>query len=122
MKIILISLSSLEYGPFLAQTFHKPTLYLITMTLQTYTLKDLKQCVDLYIEREGENAACAYWVYTKDDVAFCDENGDMVMHEINLSNSVLTSLWHCDSVHTAINDCIECCVEEYQKDLQALGF
>ena len=52
----------------------------------------------------------------------CDENGDIVMHETNLSNSVLASLWHCDSVHTTINDCIERCVEEYRKDSQALGF
>lgn len=92
------------------------------MSLQTYTLKDLKESVDLYIEDQGEDALCSAWIYTRDDVAFCDEDGYMVMHEINLSNSVLASLWHCDSVHTTINDCIERCVEEYQKDSQAPGF
>jgi hypothetical protein len=92
------------------------------MPLQTYTLKDLKESVDLYIEDQGEDAACACWIYTKDDVTFCDENGDIVMHETNLSNSVLTSVCGSASVHTTINDCIERCVEEYQKDPQALGF
>jgi hypothetical protein len=76
----------------------------------------------LYIEDQGEDAACACWIYTKDDVTFCDENGDIVMHETNLSNSVLTSVCGSASVHTTINDCIERCVEEYQKDPQALGF
>jgi hypothetical protein len=87
------------------------------MASRNYTLKDLKESIELYIEDQGEDALCAAWIYTKYDVTFCDENGDIVMHEINLSNSVLTSVWHCDSVHTTINDCIECCVEEYQKDL-----
>ena len=122
MKIILISLSSLEYGPFLAQTFYKLTLYSITMASRNYTLKDLKESVDLYIEEQGEDALCSAWIYTKYDVVFCDEEGDLVMHESKTRSYVLRNLWYCDSVHTIINDCIECCVKEYQKDLQALGF
>ena len=92
------------------------------MAPQNYTLKDLKESVELHIRDQGEDALCSAWIYTKHDVVFCDEDGDFVMHEAKIKDSVLANLWNCDSVHTTINDCIECCIEEYQKDLQASGF
>lgn len=92
------------------------------MVSRNYTLKDLKESVDRHIEDQGEDAPCAVWIYTKHDVVFCDEDGDLVMHEAKIRNSVLANLWNCDSVHTTINDCIECCIEEYQNDSQASGF
>lgn len=92
------------------------------MSLQTYTLKDLKKSVDFYIEDQGEDALCTAWIYTKYDVVFCDQEGDLIMHESKIRSHVLRNLWDCDSVHTTINDCIECCVEEYQKDSQAPSF
>ena len=92
------------------------------MAPQNYTLKDLKESVDRHIEDQGEDALCSAWIYTKYDVGFCDEDGDLVMHKAKIRNSVLRDLWYCDSVHTTIRDCIECCIEEYQNDLQASGF
>jgi hypothetical protein len=105
----------------MAQSFYYPTLYLITMTPQNYTLKDLKESVDRHIEDQGEDALCAAWIYTKYDVAFFDKDWDLVMHEAKIRNSVLANLWDCDSVHTVINDCIDVCLKEYQNNSQASG-
>ncbi len=91
------------------------------MAPQNYTLKDLKESIDLHIKDQGENALCSAWIYTKHDVIFCDEDGDLVMHDPKTRNHVLRNLWECDYVHTVINDCIDVCIKEYQNDLQASG-
>jgi hypothetical protein len=91
------------------------------MASRNYTLKDLKESIELYIEDQGEDALCAAWICTEHDVGFYDQDGDLVMHEAKIRNFVLDNLWNCDSVHTTINDCIDVCLKEYQNNSQASG-
>ncbi len=41
-----------------------------------YTLKQLQDRVNKLIEQQGEDAQCAAWIYTKEDIHMKDENGE----------------------------------------------
>ena len=43
-----------------------------------YSLSELKDRVNKLIEQQGEDAQCAAWIYTREDVFEIDEKGDEV--------------------------------------------
>ena len=42
-----------------------------------YTLKQLQDRVNSMIKEQGEDAECAAWIYTKEDIHMKDENGEV---------------------------------------------
>ena len=42
-----------------------------------YTLKQLQDRVNSMIKEQGEDAECAAWIYTKEDIHVKDENGEV---------------------------------------------
>ena len=77
------------------------------MSAQFYSLKALKSRVDSLIEQQGEDAPCAGWIYTSEDVCSYDDNGDEVFYDDEKTADVLTNLQDYDHIHTAIVDSIE---------------
>ena len=78
-----------------------------TMSAQFYSLKALKARVENLIEQQGEDAPCAGWIYTSEDVVKYDDNGDEVYQSDEVCQNVLTNLQDYDQIHTAIVDAID---------------
>ena len=70
----------------------------------TRTLAELRQAVEQLIQRQGENAPVAAWIYTKDDV-FDYPDGAEVTDDV--ANKVIESLDQYDHIYTEIFDCID---------------
>jgi hypothetical protein len=71
------------------------------------TLQQLKESVDRLIEQQGENASCAAYIFTKEDVFTMDENGNEVYLDEEITNKVLRNLDETDYVLEQAFDCIE---------------
>ena len=48
-----------------------------------YTLKQLQERVNKLIEQQGEDAECAAWIYTKEDIYRVDEDGEFDYFALN---------------------------------------
>jgi len=70
----------------------------------TRTLAELRQAVEQLIQRQGENAPVAAWIYTKDDVFDYPEGGEVTD---DVANKVIESLDQYDHIYTEIFDCID---------------
>ena len=77
------------------------------MSAQFYSLKALKARVERLIEEQGEDAPCAGWIYTSEDVCSFDDNGDEVFYDDEKTADVLVNLQDYDNIHSAIVDAIE---------------
>ena len=77
------------------------------MSAQFYSLKALKARVENLIEAQGEDAPCAGWIYTSEDVVKYDDNGDEVYQSDEVCQDVLINLQDYDHIHTAIGDAID---------------
>ena len=77
------------------------------MFAQFYSLKALQARVNRLIEEQGEDAPCAGWIYTSEDVCSFDDNGDEVYYDDERTADVLINLQDYDHIHTAIVDSIE---------------
>ncbi len=77
------------------------------MSSQFYSLKALKARVENLIEQQGEDAPCAGWIYTSEDVLTYDDNGAEVYQSDEVCQNVLTNLQDYDQIHTAIVDAID---------------
>ena len=77
------------------------------MSAQFYSLKALQARVNRLIEEQGEDAPCAGWIYTSEDVCSFDDNGDEVFYNDEKTADVLINLQDYDHIHTAIVDSIE---------------
>ena len=77
------------------------------MSAQFYSLKALQARVNRLIEEQGEDAPCAGWIYTSEDVCSFDDNGDEVYYDDERTADVLINLQDYDHIHTAIVDSIE---------------
>ena len=77
------------------------------MSAQFYSLKALQARVNRLIEEQGEDAPCAGWIYTSEDVCTFDDNGDEVYYDDEKTADVLINLQDYDHIHTAIADSIE---------------
>ena len=75
-----------------------------------YTLKELQQRVNQLIEQQGENAHCAAWIYTREDVFEFDEKGDEVYFyetDLDLVNDVLADTGGSDYTYQIIQETID---------------
>ena len=77
------------------------------MSAQFYSLKALKARVESLIEEQGEDAPCARWIYTSEDVVTYDENGNEVYQPKEVCENVLISLQDYDCIHQSIADAID---------------
>jgi len=75
-----------------------------------YTLKQLQQRVNQLIENQGEDAQCAAWIYTREDVFEFDEKGDEVYFyetDLDLVNDVLADTGGSDYTYQIIQETID---------------
>ena len=70
------------------------------------TLKDLQARVAALIEHHGEDAICAAWIYTGEDVIRYDENCDAIRQPKELSDKVLNGLDAYDYIPQVIDEAI----------------
>ena len=70
----------------------------------TRTLAELRQAVEQLIQRHGENAPVAAWIYTKDDVLDYPDEAEVTD---DVANKVIESLDQYDHIYTEIFDCID---------------
>jgi hypothetical protein len=71
----------------------------------TRTLAELRKAVEQMIQRQGENAHVAAWIYTKDDVMDYPDGETNVTEEV--ANKVIESLDNYDHIYTEIFECID---------------
>ena len=79
------------------------------------TLSQLKESVERLIEQQGENASCAAFIFTKEDVFEMDENGDAFYLDAEITNKVLNDLDETDYILEKAFDCIEDYIKEHTK-------
>lgn len=77
------------------------------MSAQFYSLKALQSRVQSLIEQQGEDAPCAGWIYTSEDVIKWDDEGNEVYQPKEVCETVLVNLQDYDHIHTAIADSID---------------
>ena len=74
------------------------------------TLSELRDSINQMIESQGENAPCAAFVFTKNDVFVSNyEDGDLVEEYLNAENTdeVLTEVGGCDYIYEQIGEVID---------------
>ena len=90
-----------------------------------YTLKQLQDRVSSMIKAQGEDAECAAWIYTKEDIHMKDENGeidyDAQVDDPELVARIFDDVGQIDYIYTVIQDCVDEVTEEqfmsYQQEL-----
>ena len=90
-----------------------------------YTLKQLQDRVNSMIKEQGEDAECAAWIYTKEDIHMKDENGevdyDIEVNDPELVERIFDDVGQIDYIYTMIQDCVDEATEEnlmsYQQEL-----
>ena len=70
----------------------------------TRTLAELRRAVEQLIQRQGETAPVAAWIYTKDDVFDYPDEAEVTE---DVANKVIESLDQYDHIYTEIFDCID---------------
>ena len=81
-----------------------------------YTLKQLQDKVSRMIEQQGEDAECAVWIYTKEDIHMKDENGefdyDSEVNDPALVARIFDDVGQIDYIYTVIQECVDEATEE----------
>jgi hypothetical protein len=77
------------------------------------TLSQLKETVDRLIEQQGENASCAAFIFTKEDVFVMNDIGEQVYFDEEITNKVLNDLDETDYVLEKAFDCITDYIGDY---------
>ncbi len=81
-----------------------------------YTLKQVQDRVNKLIEIQGEDAHCAAWIYTKEDIHMKDENGevdyDIEVNDPELVERIFDDVGQIDYIYTMIQDCVDEVAEE----------
>jgi len=87
-----------------------------TQTQMNYTLKQLQDRVSSMIKEQGEDAHCAAWIYTKEDIHMKDENGeidwDIEVEDSALIARIFDDVGQIDYIYTVIQDCVDEVTEE----------
>ena len=77
------------------------------------------------IKEQGEDAECAAWIYTKEDIHVKDENGE-VDYDVQVENPALIArifddVGNIDYIYQVIQECVDEVTEEqfmsYQQEL-----
>ena len=82
------------------------------------TLSQLRDRLNSLIAQQGEDAPCAYWIYTKEDAYVIDEDGEYnyIYDEGEVQAEAVTDaleeLIEVDYVYTVIQECLDELVEE----------
>ena len=90
-----------------------------------YTLKQLQDRVNSMIKEQGEDAECAAWIYTKEDIHVKDENGefdyDVQVEDPALIARIFDDVGNTDYIYQVIQECVDEATEEqfmsYQQEL-----
>ena len=89
-----------------------------------YTLKQLQDRVSSMIKEQGEDAHCAAWIYTKEDVCNITDDGDEVYPcegNPKLNERIFDDVGNTDYIYQVIQDCVNEVAEEqtmlYQQEL-----
>ena len=89
-----------------------------------YTLKQLQDRVSQMIKEQGEDAECAAWIYTKEDVCIVTDDGDELYHSDEhpaLIARIFDDVGNIDYIYQVIQECVDEVVEEqlmqYQQEL-----
>ena len=81
-----------------------------------YTLKQLQDKVSRMIKEQGEDAECAAWIYTKEDIHLKDENGefdyDAQVEDPALIARIFDDVGNNDYIYTVIQECVDEVTEE----------
>ena len=76
-----------------------------------YTLKQLQDRVSSMIKEQGEDAECAAWIYTKEDIHMKDENGeidwDIEVNDPALVERIFDDVGQIDYIYQVIQDCVD---------------
>ena len=90
-----------------------------------YTLKQLQDRVSSMIKEQGEDAECAAWIYTKEDIHLKDENGEFDYdHQVEnpaLIRRIFDDVGNNDYIYQVIQESVDEVTEEqfisYQQEL-----
>ena len=90
-----------------------------------YTLKQLQERVNSMIAQQGEDAECAAWIYTKEDIHVKDENGEVDYdHQVEnpaLIRRIFDDVGSIDYIYQVIQESVDEVTEEqfmsYQQEL-----
>ena len=81
-----------------------------------YTLKQLQDRVNRLVEQQGEDAHCAAWIYTKEDIHMKDSDGeidyDAQVDDVELIEKIFDDVGNIDYIYTVIQECVDECAEE----------
>ena len=80
-----------------------------------YTLWQLQQRVNKLIEQQGEDAHCAAWIYTAEDCAIVDDDGEhnfVAVDDKELSEKIFNDVGNIDYIYTVIQECVDESTEE----------
>ena len=81
-----------------------------------YTLKQLQDRVNSMIKEQGEDAECAAWIYTKEDIHMKDENGevdyDIEVNDPTLVARIFDDVGNIDYIYQVIQECVDEVTEE----------
>ena len=73
-----------------------------------HTLSELKDQVNQLIEQQGENATCASFIYTKEDVFYFDDiQDDEIYLPLDDTNQVLEEVGNTDYIYQQIGELID---------------
>ena len=77
-----------------------------------YTLKELQQRVNKLIEVQGEDAHCAAWIYTQEDIHMQDENGEFDYdNEVDIAPELVERIFNdvgnIDYIYQVIQECAD---------------
>ena len=93
-----------------------------------YTLQQLKDRVNTLIEQQGPEAYCAAWIYTAEDCAIVDDDGEhnfVAVDDKELSEKIFNDVGNIDYIYTVIQECVDEVTEEqymqYQQELQEVA-
>jgi len=72
------------------------------------TLSQLKDQVNQLIEQQGENATCASFIYTKEDVFYFDDIQDNEIYlPLDDTNQVLEEVGNTDYIYQQVSELID---------------
>ena len=92
-----------------------------SQTQMNYTLKQLQERVNKLIEKQGEDAYCGAWIYTKEDVCIVTDDGDELYpceNNPELTERIFYQVGDCDHIYTCIQDAVDDATEEQYMLLQ----
>ena len=81
-----------------------------------YTLKELQQRINQLIENQGEDAYCAAWIYTKEDIHLKGEDDevdyDNTVEDSEVVERIFNDVGNTDYIYQVIQECVDEVTEE----------